>query len=762
MPGKHKKKRKRLVVHVPQAEIEGLLNQLDRRLLTGNVAGADPLFESLWKYRRHLPEVLTQRIIHGQAQVPAYAFELLGNFAGPRTPGFLKRIAESLDVADIVRFGARRRLGWPEEEDQARKRRAFLATLREPDETLVQAADEGTAFWPAGGEILQECLEYLQALPAERQKSVITLAMAQLGDRSVALLQAVVHIDDADCQLLALRELVRLQASSAAGAVERLAKTTTNNEIRAEAEASVRRLRLRLIDHREPEPEPEPLPPVDRVLLSNIDGDGGQAITIVRRSGEDAYALAHFYYNDHWGVKGVFGRDDEPSENFDAMVTRFKEDGIVLFDVELAVARGALNAAMEANASTGHPIPPTFEIWEPLLHDAYLATGGEHAVVPDLEDVSYMGRNDLLRSSDDLLDSELFDSWGFDPEEIQDALAATMRRSRSRTPAGRYRFLVEYLADGETCAAFRRRLRRQAWLLDRSGDATSRDVALAVAAQLGSGQRAELAKMPFLRALVQRSLDYAFDEVPPGNEMTTVSFGLDTIDEIAAWCLTSTELAGERKTAWRRFFGEDDARPVKYEAQMGTKLSRERRFAGWFMFDYVLPSGDKPAELAARRLYVDSERQEALTAVSGARCVYAQVSNLTGRSVFLTLENETFEVRAPVWEGRLRAHQVVLAHLVPVRDGYWLLAPGWIIWPISVGPGLRRSMKTFQIDPIEAERFLQGRTETPEGPEKHRSPQDGTLAEAENDRVGPGEGLCWPAYVRGRVAVLRPEVAGEA
>ena len=55
-------------------------------------------------------------------------------------------------------------------------------------------------------------------------------------------------------------------------------------------------------------------------------------------------------------------------------------------------------------------------------------------------------------------------------------------------------------------ARLRQRLRRQAWLLDQMGNIKARNLALATAAKLASAGPAELAKQPFLRALVNRSV----------------------------------------------------------------------------------------------------------------------------------------------------------------------------------------------------------------------------------------------------------------
>ncbi|MCL4368559.1 MAG: hypothetical protein M1337_05280 [Actinobacteria bacterium] len=147
-----------------EARIEALLERFDQALLSGDQTRMSDVTEQLWPIRRHLPEALTKRIIDGRARIPTIAFELLAGFAGHRTKSYLKRIAEDRNVLDIVRFGAQRRMGWPQRGEKKR-RLAFLETLNDAEGTLLEAVDQGTEPWPPDGEILAEVLGYLISLP---------------------------------------------------------------------------------------------------------------------------------------------------------------------------------------------------------------------------------------------------------------------------------------------------------------------------------------------------------------------------------------------------------------------------------------------------------------------------------------------------------------------------------------------------------------------------------------------------------------------
>jgi hypothetical protein len=101
-----------------------------------------------------------------------------------------------------------------------------------------------------------------------------------------------------------------------------------------------------------------------------------------------------------------------------------------------------------------------------------------------------------------------------------------------------------------------------------------------------------------------------------------------------------------------------------------------------------------------------------------------------GRNVYLELEDESFEVRNAFLASVLARSQAIVAHILPARHRHWLVAPGWVVWPFSFGPGIRSHLKQYQLDPIMAERFLQRRSEGEENRPKREMPQDKTLEEA--------------------------------
>jgi len=103
---------------------------------------------------------------------------------------------------------------------------------------------------------------------------------------------------------------------------------------------------------------------------------------------------------------------------------------------------------------------------------------------------------------------------------------------------------------------------------------------------------------------------------------------------------------------------------------------------------------------------------------------------MSGRGVYLKLEDEEFEIDSRVLSQELYKNDVLCAHIIAGARGRWLVAPGWLVWPTRFGPGIRAELKKVQMDPIEVEMFLQQRSSGNDSQPKVVQPRDDTLAEA--------------------------------
>jgi hypothetical protein len=228
-----------------------------------------------------------------------------------------------------------------------------------------------------------------------------------------------------------------------------------------------------------------------------------------------------------------------------------------------------------------------------------------------------------------------------------------------------------------------------------------------------------------------------------------MAFSQDMLETMAAWCRDSLELAEQRREARAQFFGDEEPLPVKYWGGAEELTSRERRFLGYFLLNWRLLSGEIPAGVAAKRLFQGDTQAEVLTAVAGTRFVFAVVKSVRGRDVSLEVEPEHFEVRHSQWASLVHRDTAVAAHLVPVRHGRWLLGPGWVNLPFTMGPGLRANLGSLMpVDAIGLERMLQGRSRSPDEPARPEPPRDESLEDAVARMTAWAEGHSQPGLVR--------------
>lgn len=191
-------------------------------------------------------------------------------------------------------------------------------------------------------------------------------------------------------------------------------------------------------------------------------------------------------------------------------------------------------------------------------------------------------------------------------------------------------------------------------------------------------------------------------------------------------------MADVRAEVRSHFFGCHDGEPINYTGDTGDVERRERRFLGYFAFNFEAPDGRHPAELAANALLSGPELALALRAIPAARYVTGVAIKITRGSGFrLELEDEEFAIQSSALSRTLEKGQAVSAHIVPTGRGRYLLAPGWLAWPILPGPGMRAELRSvFQPNPIEVERFLQGRLKKPDDFREIERPVDETLEAA--------------------------------
>ena len=203
------------------------------------------------------------------------------------------------------------------------------------------------------------------------------------------------------------------------------------------------------------------------------------------------------------------------------------------------------------------------------------------------------------------------------------------------------------------------------------------------------------------------------------------------VEQIAAWCAGSEELADIRAKARSEYFDYDEPGEIHYMEGAGEVTSRERRFLGWFMLTFKMPDGRSPAELAAAAILSGSELTSAIDSFKGVRHVLAMVAMVNpGRGLILRLEDEEFTVDNRQLSRLFNKDDAIYAHIIPAGRRGWLVGPGWLSWPVGIRPGMQAMLKKFQLSPIELERFLQQRKDPSKDRPKVERPQDSSLKAA--------------------------------
>ncbi len=208
-------------------------------------------------------------------------------------------------------------------------------------------------------------------------------------------------------------------------------------------------------------------------------------------------------------------------------------------------------------------------------------------------------------------------------------------------------------------------------------------------------------------------------------------FNARTIEELAEWCAHDRKLATIRGKARRDFFGADDPRPVHYLEATGEYPGKDRRFSGWFAFNYILPDGQRPADLAARKLLTGTDLDSALNSIKKARYIMAMVTfAMPGSSAWVVFGDEELEIENNYFSQYAIKGAPLIAHVIPGRRGKWWLCPGWVMMDIKIGPNMQNSLPDIQPDPLQIERFLQGRTANPNKEPPMQVYDDSTIEQA--------------------------------
>ncbi len=339
--------------------------------------------------------------------------------------------------------------------------------------------------------------------------------ISEAGDpRALYALLPLLHLPDEPRVLMVIQTLDQLRHPAAIPHLTELAEWHSSRRVRAAARATLGRLTMRgsarIAGQTLP---PAPLPPLERAYLTTIDGDGGQAIGVIRRQPNGLLMVMSTAVNDHQGVRNLFASPDVPPEEWENMLAQLSEGGSVAVDVPLSVCRRTFEEARRLTMQVGLPLPLDAESWRDMLLGEDLP-GVVEPVAPTLSPAEAA---ELLANTDDLFDAEYFNYWFFDFDEIEPFLAEAERLEPDRWNERWDRFVgkvVHRLVTKDVQNQLRARLERQAALLAGLGEDELARLAVAAAWGLSDKSIVKPREHPFLLEMVEAS----FDNVWTGGE----------------------------------------------------------------------------------------------------------------------------------------------------------------------------------------------------------------------------------------------------
>jgi hypothetical protein len=343
--------------------------------------------------------------------------------------------------------------------------------------------------------------------PVQTNPAVLA-AMAHTQDRRVLpLLMCLVHASDDDLVIGAIQALALLREPGTLQLLEERARYDPSEKVRQAAGEAAAGLSSQL----EAQPPsifglPVAPPPLERCLISTIDGNGGQIVLVIRQDARDEarYIFWDVMFNDHEGIKDCFGGQTYEAEIIEDMIGEtLAEAGIELLEVGLERARTEVERAYRLTLDARRRLPLSFLGWQPWLQGEDV----EPVEAFPLPEISPAEREALFARCHELTDLDEFESWFFDPEELGGLERKFQRLAKRANSDDALEALIsqaiQTLVDEGRRGLLRERLQRQAWLLAQLYEEEELPkLALVAADGLADDAPLPLAEHPFLREMM--------------------------------------------------------------------------------------------------------------------------------------------------------------------------------------------------------------------------------------------------------------------
>ncbi|MBI4332443.1 MAG: hypothetical protein HY673_14315 [Chloroflexi bacterium] len=467
--------------------------------------------------------ILLDHLRHGNTARQALASELLPMIGGETVKQPLWELARDPTTpvkTKVIVLGALGEMGENVQDE--------IPNIIDPTRPGEEVIDELFAVAGDDETLLQGTIRSLEEMPAAQKTEFIRMMGMTGSQKALRLLLPLLYARGTAAAAIEALEI--LGSPEAVPALNTLSQVSPRAEIRAKARTACSKLAMTAVSSvaRTPAEQPAQTLPLHKAMVTTIDGDGGQDIMVTRKRADGTLKLVSVVFNDHEGIKDCLGDDMLPVKDWNRILSEF--DAVSWVNIELPQCRAILEEAISLNKKNHRNLPMELEVWGPLLQD------GPEAARLWKDEVAINISNELVldprlvRDAGDLLELKEFSSWGFDDRHIDlsDLVAVnTVRDSRlSRAEQmARYdlivRSTISKVAKPRLMDLLERRLRRQAWLLERMGRREHSRLALAAASSLNKKSGIPFVDNHFLKELVSKSFI----------DMTAALEEMDTADD---------------------------------------------------------------------------------------------------------------------------------------------------------------------------------------------------------------------------------------
>jgi len=365
----------------------------------------------------------------------------------------------------------------------------------EPADEAVEAA---LATIPAGE--LEAALRWLARQHGAAALPILRRCLAGRPERAVAAAQA----------------LGTLPLPAAADALEASETRAATKAVRTAARRALYRLRQAGVDRRPAAPLPATPPRVGlgEAWVSAVDGTGGRGLWLTLAGPYGERTLLAAMLSDETGLIDFSSGAMAKKRVAERLRALRAESPLPWVAVPASWAWATLVRAAERASAAGGTVPPELGQWIERLGTPAAEPAPIHARLPAMAAEDPV----LLERSASLLALPELTGWFLDPASVSSESLEWLQARESRLvvsdqiKAERLAALVDRIIETRFDTPARRlwqgRLEDQAYVLLALGRATEAASAVAVARALGEHADA-LRRIPFLRALVERSLEIA-------------------------------------------------------------------------------------------------------------------------------------------------------------------------------------------------------------------------------------------------------------